>query len=148
MWKLNEFYHSSYKNSITVYELVQASSKMESIITNPGLQHLAENIFWNLGFEDLKICRLINQSCLQILENPMFWLRKFVGLKGKPKRLDQSYSIGKEFWEEKGYHFLSAMEFKEIWETQSCCSQKSCQKTTVLPLQWTNLCCRSQNSWT
>ena len=50
---------------------------MEKIITNPGLQHLAENIFWNLNVEDLKICGLINQSCQQILDNPMFWLRKF-----------------------------------------------------------------------
>ena len=53
---------------------------MEKIITNPGLQHLAENIFWNLDVEHLKICGLINQSCQQILDNPMFWLRKFVGL--------------------------------------------------------------------
>ena len=53
---------------------------MEKIITNPGLQHLAENIFWNLDAEDLKICGLINQSCQQILDNPMFWLRKFEGL--------------------------------------------------------------------
>ena len=27
--------------------------------------------------EDLKICAQINQSCKQILENPMFWLKKF-----------------------------------------------------------------------
>ena len=53
---------------------------MEKIITNPGLQHLAENIFWNLNVEDLKICGLINQSCQQIFENPMFWLRKFESL--------------------------------------------------------------------
>ena len=50
---------------------------MEKIINNPGLQHLAEKVFWNLDVEDLKICGQINQSCKQILENPMFWLRKF-----------------------------------------------------------------------
>ena len=50
---------------------------METIIENPGIQHLAENVFWNLNFEDLKICAQINQSCKQILENPMFWLKKF-----------------------------------------------------------------------
>ena len=50
---------------------------MEKIVSNPGLQHLAENVFWNLNIEDLKICAQINQSCKQILENPMFWLRKF-----------------------------------------------------------------------
>ena len=53
---------------------------MEKIITNPGLQHLAENIFWNLNVEHLKICVRINQLCQQILENPMFWLRKFASL--------------------------------------------------------------------
>ena len=53
---------------------------METIITNPGLQHLVEKIFWNLDFEHLKNCELINQSCKQILQNPMFWLKKFKNL--------------------------------------------------------------------
>ena len=53
---------------------------MEIIITNPGLQHLAEKILWNLDVEHLKICGLINQSCQQILANPIFWLKKFNGL--------------------------------------------------------------------
>ena len=50
---------------------------METIFNNPGLQHLAEKVFWNLNVEDLKMCSQINQSCKQILENPMFWLNKF-----------------------------------------------------------------------
>ena len=51
---------------------------MEKII-NPGLQHLAENIFLNLNSEDLKACQLINQSTNQILEhNPMFWIKKCI----------------------------------------------------------------------
>ena len=50
---------------------------MEEIISNPGLQHLAEKVFCNLDVEDLRICEQINQSCKQILKNPMFWLRKF-----------------------------------------------------------------------
>ena len=59
---------------------------MEKIISNPGLQHLAEKVFWNLDIEDLKICAQINQSCKQILENPMFWLKKFKSLsKGNQK---------------------------------------------------------------
>ena len=53
------------------------SPKMEKIISNPGLQHLAEKVFWNLGVEDLKICAQINQSCKQILQNPIFCLSKF-----------------------------------------------------------------------
>ena len=55
----------------------QTSSKMETFVTNPGLQHLAEKIFLNLDTENLKICGLINQSCKQILENPLLWLKKF-----------------------------------------------------------------------
>ena len=50
---------------------------MEKIVNNPGLQHLAEKVFFNLNVEDLKMCAQINQSCEKILENPMFWLRIF-----------------------------------------------------------------------
>ena len=56
---------------------------MEKIVSNPGLQHLAENIFSNLNVEDLKLCRQINQSWKQIVENvenPIFWLNKFKSL--------------------------------------------------------------------
>ena len=53
---------------------------MENIIINPGLQHIAEEIFLNLDTEDLKICAQINQPCKQILENAMFWLKKFTSL--------------------------------------------------------------------
>ena len=53
---------------------------MENIINNPGFQHLAEKIFWNLDVEYLKICGLVNQTCHHLLDNPLFWLSKFVGL--------------------------------------------------------------------
>ena len=56
---------------------------METIISNPGLQHLAEEVFWNLDVVDLKICAQINQSCKQILKNPIFCLRKFEHLSKK-----------------------------------------------------------------
>ena len=61
------------------------TSKMETIITNPGLQHLAEEVFWNLDFEDLKICAQINLSCKQILQNPIFCLSKFEHMTKKNK---------------------------------------------------------------
>ena len=50
---------------------------METIICNPGLQHLAEKVLLNLDPWKLKICRQINQYCKQILQNPLFWLKKF-----------------------------------------------------------------------
>ena len=54
----------------------QDKATLENIINNPGLLHLAENIFLNLGPEDLDKCQ-INKSSNQILDNPMFWLKKF-----------------------------------------------------------------------
>lgn len=57
---------------------------MENIIQNPGLQHITEMILLNLDLEDLKNCQLLNKSfqllnksCQDILDNPMFWLRKW-----------------------------------------------------------------------
>ena len=32
---------------------------METIISNPGCHHLAENVFWNLDIDDLKVCAQI-----------------------------------------------------------------------------------------
>ena len=55
-------------------------SPLEKILNNPGLVHLAENIFSNLDNEKLDACGQINQSSKQILANPIFWLRKFTAL--------------------------------------------------------------------
>ena len=51
-------------------------SYMENFLNNPGLQHLAKEIFWNLNAKNLEICSQINQSSCKIIENPMFWLKK------------------------------------------------------------------------
>ena len=57
---------------------------LEKILNNPGFQHLAENIFDNLNFEDLVVCQEINQSSKEILEylmnKPLFLLKKFRNL--------------------------------------------------------------------
>ena len=53
---------------------------MEQFLEIPGLVHLAENIFSNLNDADVEICRNINQISKEILDNPMFWLRKFWNL--------------------------------------------------------------------
>ena len=62
---------------IPVSEVV---SPLEKILKNPGLVHLAENIFDNLCHEDMEVYRDINQSSREIFDNPMFWLRKFGNL--------------------------------------------------------------------
>ena len=51
---------------------------MEVILNNPGFQHIAENVFLNLNYEKLETCRLVNEFCKDILDNPMFWLKKFI----------------------------------------------------------------------
>ena len=51
---------------------------MEIILNNPGFQHIAENVFLNLNHEKLETCRLVNEFCKDILDNPMFWLKKFI----------------------------------------------------------------------
>ena len=70
----------------------ETTSSMEIILENPGLLHLAENIFSNLNDADVEICRNINQISKEILDNPMFWLRRF----GNLLQENQKYWI-KEF---------------------------------------------------
>ena len=56
---------------------------MEKIINNPGLKHVAENIFLNLTYADLKKCRMINKATIEIYDKsivwsrPSFWLKEF-----------------------------------------------------------------------
>ena len=70
--------------------LSKNDNTLEKILNSPGLQHIAENIFNNVKYEDLEICRGINQSSKQILDyqmkKPMFLLRKFKGLSKKNKK--------------------------------------------------------------
>ena len=56
---------------------------MDTFIRNLGLHHLVEEVFWNLDVEDLTKCAQINQSCKQILQNPIFCLGKFKDLSKK-----------------------------------------------------------------
>ena len=59
---------------------------LETFINNPGFQHLAEEIFGNLNYESLENCQQINQSSKEILENPLFWLKKFIRSGGLSKK--------------------------------------------------------------
>ena len=52
-----------------------------NIFQNPGLQHTTENILLNVDLDDLPKCQLLNKSCQDILDNPMFWTKKFRMLK-------------------------------------------------------------------
>ena len=66
-------------------EFVIVKNSLENIINNPGLQHLAENIFSYLNYKDLESCQHINTSSKLILANPRFWLNKFIQ-KGMSKK--------------------------------------------------------------
>ena len=56
----------------------KSKSNLENLVNIPGFQHLAENIFLSLNYDDLKSCQLLNRSSKRILDNPLFWLKKFV----------------------------------------------------------------------
>ena len=70
--------------------LSKNDNTLEKILNSPGLQHIAENIFNNVKYEDLETCRGINQSSKQILDyqidKPMFLLKKFRGLSEENKK--------------------------------------------------------------
>ena len=50
------------KDKFKRYYLSKNDNTLEQILNNPGLQHLAENIFGNLNFEYLMVCRGIIQT--------------------------------------------------------------------------------------
>ena len=68
--------HKPSKRSRMEREVVKES--LENVINNPGLQHLAENIFSYLNYQDITACQLINDSCNLIISNPRFWINKLV----------------------------------------------------------------------
>ena len=59
---------------------------LEEIINSPGLQHIAEEMFLNLDFKDIMACTQINKSCKEIVENPIFWLKKWRLQRGLSKK--------------------------------------------------------------
>ena len=62
------------------------TSIMDQIINTPGLQHIIEMILFNLDFEDLMNCQLVNKAIKEILEKPMFWLKKWRFNRGLSKK--------------------------------------------------------------
>ena len=49
---------------------------MDAVTKNPGLQHIAEDVFKILGKKNLADCHLVNKSWMTILNRPIFWLKK------------------------------------------------------------------------
>ena len=65
---------------------------MDQIIQTPGLQHIVEKILLNLDYKNLLNCELINKSCQEMLENPIFWLKKLTLSGMSKKNQDNWYS--------------------------------------------------------
>ena len=65
-------------------------NSLENFLNNPGLQHLAENIFSYLHYKDLDACQLVNRSSKSILGNPKFWLSKFIQI-GMSKNIQNDW---------------------------------------------------------
>ena len=102
---------------------------MDSIISNPGLQHLAQEVFWNLDVEELRICAQINQSCKQILKNPIFCLRNFKGL-SKENQNDWINTIQSVKNSDKGIAIISYLQWnfkKDAFLDLSCYSRPAVQ---------------------
>ena len=51
---------------------------MDFITKNPGLQHIVEETFMNLDYENLVKCQEVNSFWEIILKSPTFWLKKCV----------------------------------------------------------------------
>ena len=51
---------------------------MEFLTNNPGLQHVAEEIFLNLDPKDLKKCELVNERWENVIKNPSFLVRNLI----------------------------------------------------------------------
>ena len=64
---------------------LQQISPIDGIIQNQGFQHLTEKILLNLPVKDLISLLSMNKTLKQILEDPMFWIKKWT-LKGLSKK--------------------------------------------------------------
>ena len=63
-------------------------SSLEAILKNPGLQHIAENIFLHLNEESLSNCTALNQNVKEIIDRPIFWLKKLSQVKSFSNYID------------------------------------------------------------
>ena len=64
---------------------------MENILKNPGLQHIINTSLIFLEKNDIFSFRLVNQDCKNIVDNPLFSLKKLSQLEEIPKDLIQEW---------------------------------------------------------
>ena len=86
---------------------------MEHLIINSGLDDISRKIFLTLNLNNLLNCRLVSRSFNRFLENPMFWLKKWIkrGLSEKNQK-DWTTAINKT--KEKELIKIVLLYFKKI----------------------------------
>ena len=65
---------------------------METFFTNPGFQHLGQNILRHLSKEKLLSLSVVNHTCKKFVENPRFWLKKLNYKKSGLVELHEAWS--------------------------------------------------------
>ena len=75
----------------TEYSVIDfcTDSIMETIIENPGLEHISQDIFELLDKKNSLDCRLVNSSWKGIVEKPKFWLKKWSSETGLDSKRDE-----------------------------------------------------------
>ena len=66
-------------------------NKMQKIIENPGLQHLAQRMLIYLDKTSIASFRFVNQDCKNIVDDPIFSLKKLSQLVDVPKDLIENW---------------------------------------------------------
>ena len=78
-----------------------SNSTFEVILSNPGLQHIGENILKHLDIQSVAKCREVSSSFLDLIDGQKFWyieqIKKMNNAKGKQTNRSTGTSLIKEF---------------------------------------------------
>ena len=66
---------------------------MEDIIRTPGLQHIIQTTLTFLDKNDIASFRMVNQDCQNIVDDPLFSLKKLSQLEDIPKDLIENWKM-------------------------------------------------------
>ena len=64
---------------------------MQNIIENPGLQHLAETMLTFLDKSSIASFQLVNRDCKNIVDDPLFSLKKLAQLDNVSKDMNENW---------------------------------------------------------
>ena len=101
------------KNDVNIQNNVEASP-LQNILNNPGLVHIAENIFGNFTEMDVEVCQDINQSSNEILNNPMFWLKRFGNLSKENQKDWINVIQSVELWGDSNFLWRQRMDILKV----------------------------------